>query len=349
MNKNDEMNLADQIGDLGGEPNDSMIGKKLENMPGHKKISKSEESDMADFLSRSSNKLNISADNDEHTAKISEGWNPIDRAELGIRSRFYPEDWTFYIRPATVEAIKNWSAIDEERIDIVNTVFNDIIRSCVSIKGATGNIPWNRLNSWDRFWFILKVRELTFKTGETKIEFTDTCPECDNELIYRLTPTALFYEFPDDDIVDKHWNSVDRLWYIDPKQYDLDKPAIKLYVPTLEKDQAILDWAISKTRENKKIDNNFLRFLPWLLAKVPKDAQILDKFISEAHAVYKSWDVDMFEFVDDVVRNITINPSEKLRQVCPHCGEEVVSNVRFPNGIKALFRTEAKHTKFGTR
>ena len=57
----------------------------------------------------------------------------------------------------------------------------------------------------------------------------------------------------------------------------------------------------------------------------------------------------MFEFMDEVVRNVTINPSEKLRQVCPHCGEEVVSNVRFPNGVRALFKTEAKHTKFGSR
>jgi hypothetical protein len=86
-----------------------------------------------------------------------------------------------------------------------------------------------------------------------------------------------------------------------------------------------------------------------MLVKVPKDTQVLEKFIMEAQQVYKSWDVEMFEFMDDVVRNITINPSEKLRQVCPHCGEEVVSNVRFPNGVRALFKTEAKHAKFGSR
>jgi hypothetical protein len=269
---------------------------------------------------------------------------------MGIRSQFYPEDWSFYVRPATVEAIKNWSAIDEERIDVVNTVFNDIVRTCVSIKSATGNIPWSRINSWDRFWFILKVRELTFKQGEAKIEFSDTCNECDEEISYTLNPKSLYYEFPDNDIVQKHWNSSDRVWYIDPKEYGLEKPPVTLYIPTLEKDQAILDWAIQKSRtQRKNIDNVFLKFLPWMLSKVPKDEQVLDKFITEAQRVYKSWDVEMFEFMDDVVRNITINPSEKLRQVCPHCGEEVVSNVRFPNGVRALFKTEAKHTKFGSR
>lgn len=352
----DEKFLENEIGNLGGEgnPSDSLVGKKLKHVPGKKEdLSVDETAEMEEFLNRSRSRSRIVKEPEySETAnfpRISDGWNEINRAEMGIRSQFYPEDWVFYIRPATVEAIKNWSAIDEERIDVLNTVFNDIIRSCVSIKSSSGNIPWNRINSWDRFWFILKVREFSFKQGEAKIEFTDTCTECDEELTYKLEPKSLFYEFPDQDIVHKHWNSYERIWDIDPSQYGLDRAPVKLYIPTLEKDQAILDWGIAKARTNKKMDQTFLRFLPWLLAKVPKDAQVLDKFITECYQVYKSWDIDMFEFMDEVVRNITINPSEKLRQVCPHCGEEVVSNVRFPNGVRALFKTEAKHTKFGSR
>lgn len=356
MTKEEEL-LANQIGGLGGEQQEeSLVGKKLKHIPGQKgELSTGEDQEMQEFLDRSRRKSKItkepetSEERDARYPKISEGWNEIDRTEMGIRSQFYPEDWTFYIRPATVEAIKNWSAIDEERLDVLNSVFNDIIRSCISIKSASGSIPWNRINSWDRFWFILKVRELTFKSGEAKIEFTDTCPECEQELVYRLEPKSLYYEFPDPDIVQKHWNSFDRVWDIDPHDYDLDRAPVRLYIPTLEKDQAILDWGIARARANRKIDNTFLKFLPWMLAKVPKDTQVLDKFINECLVVYKSWDVDMFDFMDEVVRNITINPSENLRQVCPHCGEEVVSNVRFPNGIRALFKTEAKHTKFGSR
>lgn len=354
-NENDEL-LKNQIGNIGGleEQVNSLEGKKLKHTPGaQKELSRDQDEEMQEFLTRSRSRSKITKHEDVEIQssfpRISEGWNEIDRIELGIRSQFYPDDWSFYIRPATVDAIKNWSAIDEERIDVLNTVFNDIIRSCVSIKSATGNIPWNRINSWDRFWFILKVRELTFKQGEAKIEFSDTCSECDEEIYYTLNPKSLFYEFPDDEIVNKHWNSSERIWYIDPSDYGLNKAPIRLYIPTLEKDQAILDWGIAKARASKKLDQTFLRFLPWMLSKVPKDAQVLDKFIMECYQVYKSWDVDMFEFMDEVIRNVTINPSEKLRQVCPHCGEEVVSNVRFPNGVRALFKTEAKHTKFGSR
>lgn len=354
--KKDEF-LEEQIGNLGGiqEQEETNIGKKLRHIPGKKdELSDSEESEMNAFLNRSRSKSKLTQEpeyNSESIAlpQISKGWNEINRAELGIRSHFYPDDWSFFVRPATVEAIKNWSAIDEERIDVLNNVFNDIIRSCVCIKSATGNIPWNKINSWDRFWFILKVRELSFKQGEAKIEFTDNCSECEQEIVYNLSPKSLYYEFPDDEIVDKHWGANERVWYINPEDYGLNRTAVKLYIPTLEKDQAILDWGVAKARANKKLDQTFLKFLPWMLAKVPKDAEVLNRFIEDAYRIYKEWDIEMFEFMDDVIRNITINPSEKLRQVCPHCGEEVISNVRFPNGIKALFKTQTKHTKFGSR
>lgn len=369
---NDEI-FEKEIGDMGGQPqqpqqpeSDSLKGRRLQHVPGQKKaLSEDEEAEMQAFINRSRSAggrtrltdrgIETIGGGEEEAAvpsgpiSVSQGWIPVDRKELDIRSQFYPEDWTFYIRPATVEAVKNWSAIDEERLDVVNDVFNDIIRTCVSIKGETSNIPWSRMNSWDRFWFITKIRELTFPQGEAKVEFTDTCPECDEEIVFTLEPKALFYEFPDEEIVTKHWNAVDRIWYIDPKDYDVEGPATKFYVPTLEKDTAVFNWALRQARAKKKVNEVFLRFAPWLLAKVPKDEQVLDKFIKDCETKFKSWDVDLFNFFDDVIRNITINPSEKLRRICPHCGEEVVSNVRFPNGVKALFRTEAKHKKFGSR
>lgn len=348
--------LKDQIGNLGGIEQDDIqeetfVGKKLKHVPGKKQdLENDENNELDEFLNRSRNQSRIvKLQTDEFGPSIASGWIAIDRAELGIRGQFYPEDWTFYIRPATVEAIKNWNAIDEERIETLNAVFNDIIRSCVSIKSASGNIAWNKINSWDRFWFILKVRELTFKNGEAKIEFTDICPECEEEILYKLEPKSLHYEFPDDSIVEKHWMPSTRTWVVDPKDYGIDKPVLKFYIPTLEKDQAILDWGISRARNKKKIDQTFLKFLPWLLSKAPKDDQVLEKFIEEAHQLYKNWDIELFDFADDVIRNITINPAENLKQICTHCGEEVVSNVRFPNGIRALFKVKAKHTKFGTR
>ena len=355
--------LESQIGDLGADPS-AEAPKDLghiqhpEVFGGQRNLTPDEQASMDGFLSRARKasdrsreaveRVIIPPDPQEDTPIIEGGWIPVDRREMGERSRFYPEDWEFFIRPATVQAIKNWTAIDEERPDIVNRVFNEIIKSCVKILDGGGqNMGWGSLNSWDRFWFIVKTREYTFAQGESKVEFQDECDQCGEEVTYTLNSKSLFYEFPDQELVDKYWDG--EKWSIDPVEYDIDIPPITLYTPKIGKDAAIIEWATARAQQRQKVDEVFVRFLPWMLNKVPKDPQALDRMINKCMKEYKSWDADTFEFMDDVVRNITINPSERLRTVCPHCGGEATSNVQFPDGIKVLFKREGRAKKFGSR
>lgn len=348
--RQDYDSLESQIGEFGSDDTQGL--GKLEHFGKTKdeQLTDNERSEMNAFLERSKKRSiigSMSETNSQEITSISEGWIPVDREEMGIRSQFYPEDWTFYIRPATVQAIKNWTAIDEERPDVVNNVFNDIIRTCVKIQTPNSSVSWQNINSWDRFWFTLKIREVTFVTGEQKIEFEDTCSECEEDLTYTLTSGSLFYEFPDEELIDNYWNG--STWVIDPSEYDLEDSVITLYTPTIGKDQAIIDWATAKVRAGGKIDETFITYLVWMLPKASKDTAMLDRQIQKLYKEYKSWSVDMFSFMQDVIRNITINPSEKLRQVCRHCGAEVTSNVQFPNGIKAIFNVATKAKKFGSR
>lgn len=367
MSQNYEELLEDQIGHLGGDdrkedkpttevpdyvkeldkPQQKKLKYKSSYGGGKEDLSDKDQSSMNDFLERSrkAREARIEAAN----APISDGWIPIDKEEMGIRAMFYPESWQFSIRPATVQAIKNWTAIDEERPDVVNKVFNDIVKACVKIETGdkSKTASWNQINSWDRFWFVLKVREYTYMNGEAKIEFEDSCSECDMDIKYNLTSKNLFYEFPDDDLIDKYWN--DGKWEIDPKEYDVNHEPITLFTPKLGKDDAIIEWATARARAKQKIDETFVKFLMWMLDKPSKDAQILDRQIQKLHSEYKSWDVEMFSFMNDVINNITINPSEQLRQTCPSCGQEATSTVQFPNGVKTLFEIKSKAKKFGSR
>ena len=342
--------LEDQIGNLGGEEMESLVGKKLKHKRAYGQkddLDDQEKDSLDDFL----NKNQRSREKNIEESQICEGWIPVDREELGVRSQFYPESWEFFIRPATVAAIKNWTSVDEERTDQINKVMTEIVRACVRIEthDSTG-ASWAQINSWDRFWFILKVREYTFARGESKVEFEDTCSECDSDMIYTLNSKSIFYEFPDEDIVDKYWDG--GVWEIDPREYDVDHDPITLYTPKLGKDEAIIDWATAKVRSKQKIDaslETFLKFLPWLLNKPSKDAQNLDRQITKIYNDYKRWDVNMFSFMDDVINNITINPQEQLRCKCESCGREATSQVRFPNGIKSLFKIESRAKKFGSK
>lgn len=334
--------LESQIGDLGGENPKKL---KYKSSYGQKNdLDENEKDSLNEFLNK--NKRSREKQLEESTP-ISEGWIPVDREEMGIRSIFYPDSWQFYIRPATTGAIKNWTSIDEERPDQVNKVFNEIIRACVKIDtNQPQGAGWAQINSWDRFWFVLKVREYTFTDGNT-VEFEDACSECDADIKYKLTSKGLFYEFPDDDIVEKYWNGTE--WFIEPSEYDVDHEPITLYTPKLGKDDAIIEWAMARARNKQKIDETFIKFLMWMLNKPSKDPQILDRQIQKIHNEYKSWDIDMFSFMTDVVNNITINPSEKLKCTCPSCGQEATSTVQFPNGIKTLFEIKSKAKKFGSR
>jgi len=337
----DYSNLEEQLGKLGSEEDVQTLGHLEHVGKRQADLTPEEEASKEAFLKRSRQEAFIPA--------IEKGWIPIDRSLLGVRDQFYPEEWEFRVKPATVEAIKNWSAINEENLAITNSVFNEIVKSCVSIMGPNGKIGWGKMNSWDRFWFINTVREYTFEKGENILSYTEECPECGGDVTYELTSDKLVYEFPDPEVVEKHWNREDRTWYINPKEYDVNAPMVKLYVPTLEKDEAILQWAYAQAQAGKQINEPFLRFLPWLLEKAPKNGELFDNMVKDAKQQFNSWDAEMFSFMDEVLRNITVNPSEKLRQVCPNCGEEVIASVRFPNGVKSIFSVPNKHRKFGSK
>lgn len=286
------------------------------------------------------------------TAEIREGWIDVDRGLLGERSIFYPEDWQFRIKPATVEAIRNWSTINDENPNSIDDVFDEILKSCLAIRTNRGPLPWNNVNAWDRFFFVLLIREYTFTRGEQKIQFTEQCSNCEVDVTFELTSQSLMYDLPDEDVM-QYYMPEDRVWNIYPADFDVDcaQEVIQLYLPTREKDANIKAWVISKLQENRnaKIDQVFIKFLPWMLPKISKDPGIAKSQINKAYMDFKSWDIDMFSFMNDVINNIVVTPGTRMLATCPSCGEEVTTPIRFPNGISSLFNVANRHKKFGKK
>jgi hypothetical protein len=339
--------LEQEIGNLGGveEETPQAIGKlKHKAAYGQKEdLNEAEQESLNRFLNKGKQIKEA-----ESEVLISSGWIPVDREQMGIRSQFYPESWEFFVKPATMQAIKSWTAIDENKPDQVNKVFDEVIKQCVKIDTHSAQgAGWAQVNSWDRFWFILKVREYTFTTGEHKVEFEDGCQECGQDLTFTLSADALHYEFPDENLVEDYWNGKE--WVIDPTEYDVEHEPIRLFTPKLGKDEMIIEWATAKAHQGQKLDENFIEFLVWLIEKPSKDLAMFDKQVQKIQREYRSWSVEMFEFMRDVIKNITINPSENLSMRCPHCGQETISGVQFPNGIQALFGSGKPRKKFGSR
>lgn len=320
------------------------LGTKLTHTIGKLNVDKNKDSELIEekHLSRVGERIQESID-------YRDGWIDVDKRLLGDRAVFYPETWQFRIKPATVEAIRNWSTIDNENPNSIDDVFNEILKSCLAIVTPQGPLPWGNIRSWDRFFFILLIREYTFQQGEKKVEYTEDCPNCDNPVTFVLNSGSLMYDLPDSDIM-KYFSQEEQNWMIDPNEYDVEWPEpITLYLPTLEKDANIKAWMIDRVQNKKKIDQVFIKFLTWMAPKISKDLTIAQRQIRDYEVKFKSWDTDMFSFMNDVVTNIMVTPSTKLITVCPTCGEEVTSDIRFPNGVSDLFNISSGRKKFGKK
>ena len=367
-----EQTLAAQIGDLGNDLNmeadggvqqevyddvaeeapstnmaSQMIGKKLNRLPGA--MSNEERERDKEFI-KSQNLSRIGQKIGE-TTRVREGWLPVDRTLLGERDIFYPSDWSFYIRPATVEAIRNWSMIDDQNGNSIDEVFNEVLKTCLQIKDSTDRpIPWHNICSWDRFFFLLLIREYTFQDGESNISYYEDCPECETPVEFNLTSNALMYDMPDEEVI-SYYDQTSRTWAIDPSEYEVEGDPITLYVPTLEKDANIKAWMIRKLQENRntKIDPVFIRFVSWMTPKISKDDEISKRQMKQLKMAFDSLSIDQFEFMDEVLKNIIVTPKTKLIAKCPSCGEEVTSDIRFPNGGSGLFHIQSKRRRFGKK
>lgn len=322
----------------------TFIGQKLTHKPGgYGQVDAKETEKII-----SEKKLTRIGENIRQSAEIRDGWIDVDKRLLGERMKFYPETWNFRIRPANVDAIRNWSTIDDENPNSIDDVFNEILKSCLTIVTPNGPLPWGKIRSWDRFFFILLVRQYTFETGEKYIKFDEDCPNCDNPVTFTLDATSLDYDMPDPEIM--HYFSQDeQTWVIDPIEFDVHEDPITLYLPTLEKDASIKNWLIARIQEKKKVDNVFIKFLPWLAPQISKDDKIAARQIREYEAKFKSWDIEMFSLMDDIIKNIQITPATSLKTQCPICGEETTAAIRFPNGVRGLFAIQSGHKKFGKK
>ena len=336
MKEIDEI-LESQIGNMGGEE------------AGSEEVEKNPTLGKAKYFG-SKNKADKKEESGNDTP-IRIGWIEMNREEFGERGQFYPEDWKFYIKAATVDDIKNWSSIDEERPDQVLEVLNEMLRNNLKIVDADGaNINCLKINDWDRFFFLCKIREYTFYKGEKEISYDGECPNCEHKVVYKLNSNTLSYEMPDQDLINRYYDNENRCWVVDPAEYDVKGPVIKFYLPTVEKDTVIFRRSLAKARDKKKLNETFLKFLPWLMSKVSlRDDNVNDHFIAEAEGVYKSWNMDMFGLAEEILRNITVTQKDKLSIICPHCGEEVDGDIQFPDGLRGLFTVQGGRQKFGKK
>ena len=105
------------------------------------------------------------------------GYLPIDVKDLPSKGMFYPIGTRIYIKAATMEQIKHWSAMDETNAFMVDEAMNNIIEDCV--KMSFGNqdpryATWRDLVDIDRLYLLIAIHDFTFPAGQNDLQLQKT-------------------------------------------------------------------------------------------------------------------------------------------------------------------------------
>ena len=139
------------------------------------------------------------------------------------------------------------------------------------------------------------------------------------------------------------------IWTIDPEEFEVHGDVINLYLPTLEKRANIKAWMIARLQAKKKVDQTFIKFLPWMAPKISKDATVAARQIKEYENRFKNMDAEMFSLVDEIINNIQVTQKTKILMKCPFCGEEATTDIQFQDGIRTIFNVSNRRKKFGNK
>ncbi len=240
---------------------------------------------------------------------------------------FYPTGTLFMVRPAQVKEIQSYSMVDNENFYDIVQKMNDMLQSCIRIKYPDGKIgSYLDVKDQDRLYLIFLIRELTFQQGNN-LAVTTKCG-CGNEFQLELKRDNFAYHEVDEKL-SKYFNQSTSTYQfntVNGKQFEITPPNIGLQ-------KAFTDYIIKENNEKRSPNLAFLKIIPFMLAG---RTTITYDGIKAKLAEFESIDDISFQFLNGAVSKMTFGIKE-LKKSCGECGEEVHTDMQFPNGASGIF------------
>jgi hypothetical protein len=240
--------------------------------------------------------------------------------------QFYPTGTLFMIRPAQVKEIQAYSMVDDENFYDIIEKMNDILKSCVRIKYPDGKLgSFLEIKDQDRLFLIFLIRELTFQQGNS-LTVTTKCG-CGEELQLELKRDHFsFHEI--DEKLDRYFSNSTRSYHfttVNGKEFELTPPNIGLQ-------KAFTDYILKENNEKRTPNLSFLKIIPFMLAG---RTSVTYEGIKSKLKEFEEIDDISFQFLNAAVSKMTFGIKE-LKKKCS-CGEEVHTDMQFPNGASGIF------------
>jgi hypothetical protein len=203
---------------------------------------------------------------------------------------------------------------------------NDMLQSCVRVKYSDGRIgSYMDIKDQDRLFLVFLIRELTFQSGNS-LSVNAKC-SCGEEAAIELKKeNFVFHEI--DSKLEKFYNRSTGSYNfktVNGKSFELTPPNIGLQ-------KAFTDYILKENSEKKSPNLAFLKIIPFMMGG--RNSITYDGVKAKLKEFEEMDDIS-FQFLNAAVGKMTFGIKE-LKKVCA-CGEEVRTDMQFPNGASSIF------------
>lgn len=239
---------------------------------------------------------------------------------------FYPSGTVFMVRPAQVREIQAYSMVDDNNFYDIVEKMNDILQSCVRVKYPDGKVgSYIEVKDQDRLFLVFLIRELTFQQGNS-LTVNSKC-SCGEDVQMELKRDHFsFHEV--DEKLERYFSASTRTYHfstINGREFELTPPNIGLQ-------KSFTDYILKESNEKRTPNLSFLKIIPFMLAG---RTSITYEGIKAKLKEFEEIDDISFQFLNAAVGKMTFGIKE-LKKKCA-CGEEVHTDMQFPNGASGIF------------
>jgi len=239
---------------------------------------------------------------------------------------FYPSGTVFMVRPAQVREIQAYSMVDDNNFYDIVEKMNDILQSCVRVKYPDGKVgSYIEVKDQDRLFLVFLIRELTFQQGNS-LTVNSKC-SCGQDVQMELKRDHFsFHEI--DEKLERYFSASTRTYHfstVNGREFELTPPNIGLQ-------KSFTDYILKESNEKRTPNLSFLKIIPFMLAG---RTSITYEGIKAKLKEFEEIDDISFQFLNAAVGKMTFGIKE-LKKKCS-CGEEVHTDMQFPNGASSIF------------
>jgi len=240
--------------------------------------------------------------------------------------QFYPTGTLFMVRPAQVKEIQAYSMVDDNNFYDIVEKMNDMMQACVRIKYPDGKVAsYLEIKDQDRLFLVFLIRELTFQQGNS-LAVTAKCGCGEDVKIELNRKSFVFHEI--DEKLEKFFSLSSKTYNfktVNGKSFELTPPNIGLQ-------KAFTDYIVKENNEKRTPNLSFLKIIPFIMSgRVTITYDGIKAKVKE----FEEIDDISFQFLNAAVNKMTFGLKE-LKSNC-ECGEEVHTDMQFPNGASGIF------------